>query len=312
MADTKTIKSKIKSIDNIRKITKAMEMVARSKMKRAIDRALGIRPYAFFALEFLVNFSYHSKAVSPFFKKPENADRYREKLRTLIVEIAANKGLCGGYNANMFREVRKFVANTESRENTSYIAVGKYSVQHVRILGTKPLYSFTNFSENITLAEVETLANIIKTEWQTGQYEKVIIAFTNFRSTLSQKPIIRQLLPLSADVLKNQIAEGGGEENWIDLPALQLQRNWSRFVIEPSEDAILDVIIPQLVTVQVYHAMLDALASEQASRMIAMKNATENANKLGDELLLSFNHIRQEGITRELSEIAAGAEALAE
>jgi F-type H+-transporting ATPase subunit gamma len=157
---------------------------------------------------------------------------------------------------------------------------------------------------------VDKLAHMIKKEWETGQYKKVIIAFTNFRSTLSQKPIIRQLLPLSLKVVENQIAESGGEENWVDLPSLHLERNWSRFVIEPSEDAILDFIIPQLVTVQVFHAMLDALASEQASRMIAMKNATENADKLGESLLLSFNHIRQEGITRELSEIAAGAEAL--
>ncbi len=303
MADTKTIKTKLKSVDNIRKITKAMEMVARSKMKKAIDRALGIRPYAFFALEFLVNFSYHSKAVSPFFQK-------RDGERTLIVEIAANKGLCGGYNGNMFRELRKFVAKEQIQQTTDYIVVGKYAVHHARLLGGKLLHSFTDFSEDITRDEVDKLAGMVKKEWETGRYNKVIIAFTNFKSTLSQKPIIRQLLPLSLEVVENQIAEGGGEENWVDLPSLHLERNWSRFVIEPSEDAILDFIIPQLVTVQIFHAMLDALASEQASRMIAMKNATENANKLGESLLLSFNHIRQEGITRELSEIAAGAEAL--
>ncbi len=303
MADTKTIKTKLKSVDNIRKITKAMEMVARSKMKKAIDRALGIRPYAFFALEFLVNFSYHTAAVSPFFQKMDGE-------RTLILEISANKGLCGGYNGNIFRELRKYVTSNDARDLTDYIVVGKYAVHHAKLLGGKLLHSFTDFSEDITRAEIEQVSNLVKKEWETGAYKKVIIAFTNFKSTLSQKPIIRQLLPLSLEIVENQIAEGGGEENWVDLPALHLQRNWSRFVIEPSEDAILDFIIPQLVTVQIYHAILDALASEQAARMIAMKNATENANKLGDKLLLSFNHIRQEGITRELSEIAAGAEAL--
>ncbi len=312
MSDTKTIKNKIKSITNIRKITKAMEMVARSKMKKAIDRALGVRPYAFFALEFLVNFSYHSKAVSPFFISPE-----LETKKILIVEIAANKGLCGGYNGNMFRELRKYVASTQAMhtENTNprdidYIVVGKYAAHHAKLLGGTLLHSFTHFSEDISLAEAEELAGVIKAEYLTGKYSKVMIAFTHFKSTLSQKPIVRQLLPLSPDVFKNQTAETGGQENWIAQGDLHVERDWSNYVIEPSHDEVLNVVIPQLVTVQVYQSVLDALASEQAARMIAMKNATENADELGDELLLSFNHIRQEGITRELSEIAAGANAL--
>ncbi len=232
-------------------------MVARSKMKKAIDRALGIRPYAFFALEFLVNFSYHTSeanAVSPYFQKTNGE-------KTLIVEIAANKGLCGGYNGNMFREVRKFVLQENILSSTDFIAVGKYAVQHAKIIRGKILHSYTSFSEDISFAEIETLSSTIKKEWETGSYSKVYIAFTNFKSTLSQKPIIRQLLPLSTKVVENQIAEGGGDENWIDIPSLHLERNWSSFVIEPSEEAILNVVIPQLVTVQIYHAVLDALAA---------------------------------------------------
>ncbi len=315
MADTKTVKTKIKSVDNIRKITKAMEMVARSKMKKAIDRALGVRPYAFFALEFLVNFSYHASATSPFFRGTEGG-------KILIVEIAANKGLCGGYNANVFRELRKYVRTENISKNVSlagnysadYVSVGKYATQHVRtqveMSGGSILHSYNTFSDDVTLKEARELAEYIKGQYASGLYRKVVIVSTHFKSVLSQKPIVRQLLPLSPEVFKNQIAQAGGEQNWMDAGAMHLERDWSRYVIEPSVEEIFTVIIPELVVVQVYQAILDALASEHASRMMAMKSATENADKLGDELLLSFNHIRQEGITRELSEIAAGANAL--
>jgi F-type H+-transporting ATPase subunit gamma len=298
MADTKAIKTKLKTVGNIKKITRAMEMVARSKMKRAIDRALTLRPFAHFGLEFLVNFSYHSTEQSIYYTKPEGT-------RTLIVEIAANKGLCGGYNGNMFRELRRYMQEKEI-VSADFIAVGKYAVHHVGQLGGTLIHSFTNFSENITLEEVEVLADSIKEAYQSGVYGSVLISFTNFVSTLSQKPAIYQLLPLTENIFKNQLAGAGDIGNRIEIQPHHLKRDWSSYVVEPSEDAILDVIIPKLVTVQVYQAVLDALASEQAARMIAMKNATENADALEEGLMLSYNHIRQEGITRELAEIVAG------
>jgi F-type H+-transporting ATPase subunit gamma len=304
MADTKTIKNKIKSVGNIGKITRAMEMVARSKMKRAIDAALAIRPFAFFGLEFLVNFSYHNAAQSIFYKVPEEASR------TLIIEIAANKGLCGGYNASMYRELRKYLINftNQNLENIDFIAVGKYATQHIKLLNGNLIKSFNNLTENITLAEVLPLVQKIKEEYSGGKYKEVLIAFTNFVSTLSQKPHLFQLLPLSKEAFKNQLVETGDEENRIDIAKTHFERDWSAYVIEPNEDEILDIIIPKLVTFQIYQAILEAFASEQAARMMAMKNATENAESLGEELSLQFNHLRQEGITRELSEIAAGAE----
>lgn len=299
MSDTKTIKSKLQSIENIRKITKAMELVARSKMKKTIDRVLAIRPYAFFALEFLVNFSTHSSAVSSFFIPADGN-------KTLIVEIAANKGLCGGYNSNMYREIRTYISSIEKLDTIDYIAVGKYAVQHVKKLNGNVLRAFTDFSPDVSYEQIQTLSHTIFSEWKTGNYKKIIIGFTTFKSTLSQKPVVKQLLPLSAEMFKNQIFITGGEENWTTIPQQMYKRNWSQFIIEPSETAILELIIPKLITVQIYHALLDAYASEESSRMVAMKSATENADKLGNELLLSFNHLRQEGITRELSEIAAG------
>ena len=303
MADTKTLKSKLQSVENIRKITKAMELVARSKMKKTIDRVLNIRPYAYFAIEFLVNFSEHpSSSIHSYFTTTTAK-------KTLIIYIASNKGLCGGYNSNILRDMRIYLnqIDSQARELIEYVAVGKYAVQHVSNLHGTPLASFTHFSENVSFHEIQNLSDRIKKEWETGEYKKVVIGFTNFKSTLSQKPIFRQLLPFSIDILKNQILNSK-EENWIDFSNMESNRNWDQYIIEPSHEAITDLIIPQLINVQIYHAILDAYASEQASRMIAMKNASENADTLGGELLLSINHLRQEGITKELSEIAAGSE----
>lgn len=298
MADTKTIKSKLRTVGNIKKITRAMEMVSRSKMKKSIDRALSVRPFAYFGLEFLVNFSYHSKAESVYFRKSEGQ-------RTLIVEISANKGLCGGYNGNMFRELRRYISENNLKD-VDFISVGKYATHHADLLHGKLIGSFHAFGENITLDDAEKLSTTIKHAYESGVYGTVLVAFTNFVSTLSQKPVVYQLLPLSPEIFKNQLAESGDDDNRIEITDKDLKRDWSLYIVEPSEDAILDVIIPKLVTSQVYQALLDASASEQSARMIAMKNATENAEELEEGLQLSYNHIRQEGITRELSEIVAG------
>lgn len=302
MADTKTIKTKLKSVSSIGKITKAMEMVARSKMKRAIDRALGVRPYAFFALEFLVNFSYHNTVVSPLFSKTEGK-------RILMVVVAADKGLCGGYNANLFRELRRFCSSVQDLSSVDFVTIGRHAVHHVSLVRGNAIKSF-RFSEEVSLDEVEQLATYLRLQYESGIYKSVMFLSTHFKNSLSQKAIVRQLLPFSTEVFKNQMAEAGDEENWVDVPKVRLEKDWSSYKIEPNEDEILNTVIPQLMIVQVYQAILDAMASEEAARMMAMKSATENADKMASNLLLSYNHIRQEGITRELSEIAAGANAL--
>ena len=298
MADTKTIKTKLKSVGNIKKITRAMEMVARSKMKKSIDKALATRPFAYFGLEFLVNFSYNANAKNFYYEKqPGN--------KTLIVEITANRGLCGGYNGNMFRELRRFISGSNLSE-VEFVSVGKYATHHAKLLGGEMVESFVGFGENITLKDAQDLTDAIKRKYQTGEYKNVLVAFTNFVSTLTQKPVVFQLLPLSAESFKNQLAQDGDKVNYIEVSDQSVKRDWSLYKIEPSEEEILDVIIPKLVTSQVYQALLDASASEQAARMMAMKNATENADEIEEDLLLTYNHIRQEGITRELSEIVAG------
>jgi F-type H+-transporting ATPase subunit gamma len=280
MADTKTIKTKLKSVGNIKKITRAMEMVARSKMKKSIDRALATRPFAYFGLEFLVNFSYHKSATNFYYKRQSGE-------KTLIVEMTANRGLCGGYNGNMFRELRKYISSNNLK-NVEFISVGKYATHHAKLLGGQMVESFVEFTEDITLGDAEKLTDTIKRKYQTGEYRSVLIAFTNFVSTLTQKPVVYELLPLTSESFKNQLEQDGDQANYIEIANKDVQRDWSLYKIEPNEEEILDVIIPKLVTSQVYQALLDASASEQAARMMAMKNATENAEEIEDDLLLTF------------------------
>lgn len=295
MADTKTIKTKIKSVGNIKKITKAMEMVARSKMKKSIDRALATRPFAYFGLEFLVNFSYHDKAKNIYYTRQDGS-------KNLIVEITANRGLCGGYNGNMFRELRRYISSNNLTD-VEFISVGKYATHHSKLLGGKLVESFVEFTENITLLDAEKLTEVIKSRYKTGEYKSVLIMFTNFVSTLTQKPVVFELLPITKESFRDQLAQDGDQMNYMEIADKDVKRDWSSYIIEPNEEEILDVIIPKLITSQVYQALLDASASEQAARMIAMKNATENADEIEDDLLVTYNHARQEGITRELSEI---------
>jgi F-type H+-transporting ATPase subunit gamma len=249
-------------------------------------------------LEFLVNFSYNEKVNSVYYTRPNGK-------KTLIVEITANRGLCGGYNGNMFRELRKFISANEMKD-LEFISVGKYAMHHSKLLGGQMVETFVDFTEEITLKDAYDLTDTIKRRFQSGEYKSVMIAFTNFVSTLTQKPIVYELLPLSKESFKNQLARDGDSPNHMEVTEKDVKRDWSIYKVEPSEEEILDVIIPKLVTSQVYQALLDASASEQAARMMAMKNATENADEIEDHLLLTYNHIRQEGITRELSEIVAG------
>jgi len=314
MPDSRTIKTKLKTVGNIQKITRAMEMVATSKMKRAIDKALSVRPFAYFGLEFLLNFAQKTSEANADRKESGNISEnifYKTTLgtRTLIVEIASNKGLVGGYNANMFRELRNFVLR-ENLHEVDYIAVGKYAVQHVQkitaALQGNLINSFTNFSTHSTLSDVQQLVDIITAAYATGVYKNVLVAYTQFGTTISQTPTLYQLLPVSPDIVKNQLASSADEQARVQF----VERDMNEYVVEPSVGRILDVIIPKLITAQVYQSLLESMASEQASQMVAMKNASDNAEDLQDKLMLSYNHIRQEGITRELSEIAAGAEVM--
>ena len=303
--DTKTIKTKMATVGNLKKITKAMEMVARGKMKKAISNALNARYYAKFALELLVNLSEDKDNSSPFLVSPKTGEK------VLFLHIASNKGLCGGYNASLFRSLSARLEKDE-RANVDVVAVGKYAARHGGKIGVSVIKRFDNISEDIKVAETEELCDFVINSFLAGKYKKVFVSYANFVSAFKQYPVARQLLPVSKESLIETSEKSGGEEDLIHIDRekdLSIG-NKSVYIFEPSEAAVLEIVVPKLIRSQIYQSLLEAGASEQSARMVAMKNANESANKMSKELLLSYNKARQAGITKEILEIAAGADAV--
>ncbi|MDX1607585.1 MAG: ATP synthase F1 subunit gamma [Candidatus Spechtbacterales bacterium] len=303
MANTKEIKQKIDSVANLKKITKAMEMVARSKMKKATDAAVATRTYAELALELLVNLSTEDHRKNPYLSEQEGK-------KILVLHIASNKGLCGGYNVSLLRALNKYFE--KRNEEINFVTVGRYAYRHALKLADGSLERFDDFSDNIEPEETNGLVDKVLETYKSGEYKETFIVYTNFVSIFSQEVVIRKLLPLSEESLESAIKEAGAEGERTEDKKDKAARNRALYLYEPNEEDILDFVVPRLIKVQIYQALLEANASEHSARMVAMKSATENADKRGEELTLQFNKARQEGITKEILEIASGAEALSQ
>lgn len=296
----KAIKGQISSIASLRKITRAMEMVARSKMKRAIDSAVAARPYTERALELLAELS-NEEVVD---KHPllENG----EGDRTLVIHIASEKGLCGGYNAQSLRSLEQFAENTEGEIHI--VTIGKYAIRHAEKIEGLLLETFS-VGENVDTDDAEKIAEFILERFLAGFYRNVFISYTNFETVFVQENLVRQILPVTRESLVALVETAGGEGDGKTLEETSAER-FVDYKFEPSRKEVLESILPHLVSVQIYQALLESQASEQSSRMVAMKSATDNATKLGEDLALRYNRARQAGITGEIIEIAAGAEAV--
>ena len=302
---TKAIKQKIKSVGNIKKITKTMEMVSISKMRRAVDKALASRAYSRYALELLVNLSKN--------KDVENRLMTAGKSnKELIVIITSNKGLCGGYHSNLLRALSAYLKKDpstmlrtgESREMKA-ITIGKYGEKICKKLGIPLFASFITFSEYSTIEQTKELSDLVAKEFIDGDYASVKILYTEFLKSTTYKPVIRELFPISPMTVKNVIDISGEEAD-----IKEEHNKFHDYKFEPDLESILSGILPGLVDVVVYQTLAEAFASEHSARMFAMKNAGDSASTILEGLMLSYNHARQDGITRELSEIVAGAEAL--
>lgn len=292
----KAIKGKIGSVKNVGKITKAMELVSVSKMKRAVERVEKTRPYAREALSVLRNISSDSKRSHELLDHGDNG-------KNLIVLFSSNRGLCGSYNARVAKATAQFARRVKKHNSLiEFITVGKYAETAARRLGYDIKASFINFDQNAQVNEARILADTIFELYKTGEYFNVVIIYTNFISTLSSTVLAKQLLPIKPTNILNLLEHTSGSIN------NEFKKVDS--VFEPSEPEVLDYVLDSLTVSQLFHAMTESSASEHSSRMVAMKNATENADKLAGELTLTYNRARQAGITQEISEIASGAEAL--
>jgi F-type H+-transporting ATPase subunit gamma len=296
---TKIIKQKMTSIGSIRKITKTMEMVSVSKMKKAVTNSLVSREYSRYALELLVTLAKERSMSHPLLEEGVGQ-------RELLVIIASNKGLCGGYNVNISKSVSKFIKKNEGIEIEA-LTVGRQAERIAKRNKLKIIASINELGENIYLDEIEVLKKIIIDNFLLSKnYKNVSIVYTQFVKQLEYKPYIREILPVSLKTTRNIIeeTEAGSVDERFDKKSMSL------YLFEPSEERVLEKVIPDLLSAILLQIMLEAQASEHSSRMIAMKNATDNAGELLEELTLTYNRARQAGITQEVAEIIGGAEAL--
>ena len=311
MQSLQTIKRRLKGVKSIGQITKAMELVAATKMRRSQEVALASRPYVYAALEFLANLSRASASLAGKFVPPLLVARPIEK--TAIVVIASDKGLTGSFNSAVFRVFEKHIANTPAAR---YIAVGQKAVSYLqRRVGTVD-HSFVKFGDYTTIKEVRPLAELLMDGYLKKEWDRVLVFYTNFRSAMQQDVVVRELFPVTFESLKEtaeEIIPQSGRYAAEGYGASLYSANGGKereYIIEPSPEHVLRELIPHLVVMQVYHIILEANASEHAARRMAMKSASDNASEIVDNLTLEYNKSRQAGITRELTEITGGAEAI--
>ncbi|MDO8559090.1 MAG: ATP synthase F1 subunit gamma [bacterium] len=306
MLSTREAKIKIRSINNTKQITKAMEMVSASKMRRSQQVALGSRFYCEKALQILGNLSEHTDYnLHPLLKR-----RPVNKVGLLV--IASDKGLCGGLNANVLKKAQKFLEALpvgRQGERADVIAVGKRARDFFLWRKINIAESFIGFGDSIKIEEMLPIADSLIKWYQEQKYDSVTAVYTKFFSTLKQEAVVRQILPINIESIKEIVAGILPERGrYSDLK--QSRHHNYEYLYEPSSESVLNNLLPDLFRIQIYHMILESNASEHSARMVAMRNASDSAQKLIEELTLYFNKARQSAITKEISEITAGAEAL--
>jgi F-type H+-transporting ATPase subunit gamma len=285
MANTKEIRRRIKSIRNTAQITKAMQMVAASKMRRAQQQALAGRPYATVMNKVFVSLQ---KRTDP---KLHPLLQVREVKKELVIVISTDKGLAGALNTNLLREAARF-----DPAKTGYVVAGRKARQFLARTKRQLLADF-ELKDAPTFVETKPISNFVIEKFLKAEVDKVSVLFTHFINTINQRAVVETLLPISAfDLPKGEVEEGSD-------PLLG-------YVFEPKPEAVLDSMLPYYVQYQVFQNILDARASEHSARMVAMKNATDNALQFIKDLTLEYNKMRQESITTELLEIATAQMAL--
>jgi len=287
MANSKEIRTKIKSVENTRKITKAMEMVAASKMRKAQERMRAARPYA----EKIRNVAAHFSKAHPEYKHPFVVGRSKVKNVGLIV-VSSDKGLCGGLNTNILRlSLNQMKAWEQSSHGIAISAIGNKSLGFMGRAGANVKSSVTGLGDTPHMEKLIGPVKIMLDAYAAGEIDQLFIAYTRFINTMKQEPVIEQLLPLSGDQI------GSAEGHW-------------DYIYEPDAAAVVDQLMIRYIEALIYHAVAENMASEQSARMVAMKSASDNAKNVIGELKLIYNKARQAAITKEISEIVGGAAAV--
>jgi F-type H+-transporting ATPase subunit gamma len=289
MAAGKEIRGKIKSVENTKKITKAMEMVAASKMRKAQDRMRAARPYSDKIRNIASNLSQANPEYShPFLVKQESGKKVG------IIVVTTDKGLCGGMNTNVLRAVTSKVRELEGQgKKIEAVAIGNKGLGFLNRIGAKVVSHATQLGDTPHLDKLIGPVKVLLDAYQDGALDAVYICYTKFVNTMRQEPMMEQLLPLSAD----RMQADKGNHAW-------------DYIYEPEAATVIDELLVRYVEALIYQAVAENMASEQSARMVAMKAASDNAGNVIGELKLVYNKTRQAAITKELSEIVAGAAAV--
>ncbi len=291
MANLRDIKNRIESVRSTRQITRTMEMVATAKIKRAQAAIEAARPYALSMMEVLGNVARFVQGASH-----PLLEEHGKRERVAFVVITSDRGLCGGFNANILRLMEQAVA--EERANgaeVDVIAIGKKATGYLRYRGVEPLASYTDVSDRPTFDDARDVALRLTRTYEAEELDAAYVIFNHFRSVADQKAELHQLLPIARRVLEDS-------EEGLDLTP--------EYVLEPDAESVLGHLLPTYVETLIYRALMESAASEHASRRTAMKAATDNASEMITTLTRSYNRARQAAITNEIAEIVGGAAAL--
>ena len=298
----KDIRRKIKSIRSTRQITKAMELVATSKMKKAVDNAVNLRSYGYLAMQILTKLSKKQKNAHPYLQE-------REVKNVLVVLFTTDKGLCGGLNTNLFRKTTQLITSIEKDHPQAaihFVTCGRKGAEFLRRMGKTVDMAFPAYSVHPKFSDIFPLSRVALKGFEKGEYDQVYVVYSDFISMLVQKPVARTLLPFSPLVFDQMLSELGSKFTQVVKPV----EKECDYKLEPSPYYIAANIIPQLIEVQLYQATLEGAASEHSARMVAMQNATKAADDLLGDFVLTYNQARQSAITAEIAEIASSSAAI--
>ncbi|TVR16119.1 MAG: ATP synthase F1 subunit gamma [Balneolaceae bacterium] len=298
MANLRDIRNRISSIKNTQQITKAMKMVAAAKLRKAQQRMAATRPYANKMREVMSRLVSANNSDNKLLRLPTESEH------VLLIVVGSDKGLCGGFNNNLFRAVEMYIREHLDSYNQSgnldLVTIGRKSGAYFKKRNYKVIESHPGFFDNLNYEDTSAIMGAASGKFADGDYDKVYIAFNEFKSVISQNRLVEEVLPIKTEALSEE--EHADESKKIET--------FTEYIYEPDADSILNSLLPVHLNMQLWRAVLESNASEQGARMAAMDNATENAKELEQELKLRYNQARQSAITTEISEIVSGAAAL--
>ncbi len=298
MANLRDIRTRISSIKNTQQITKAMKMVAAAKLRKAQQRMAATRPYANKMREVMSRLVSANNSDNKLLRQPSETEH------VLLIVVGSDKGLCGGFNNNLFRVVELYIREHLDSFNQSgdldLITIGRKSGAYFKKRDYKVIESHPGFFDNLNYEDTSAIMEAASAKFADGDYDKVFIAFNEFKSVISQNRLVEEVLPIKTEALSEEDQADEGKKI----------ETFTEYIYEPDADSILNSLLPVHLNMQLWRAVLESNASEQGARMAAMDNATENAKELEQELKLRYNQARQSAITTEISEIVSGAAAL--